>query len=220
MGILLLLAGWVPYILGSVLMHDPPGTSGIAISGVVQAAMNVVIAASAGALGGMLHGQFRYRKADTIYTYSGLLGGLVAISAGAGAVSGMAAVIIGGVAGLLVPMITLAIDMRLRWDDPLGVIGVLGFGGFWGTLAVGLLATGALGEGRVKLLAVQAMGIVVVVLLSGVVSVITFSILKAAGGLRVTEADEFDGLDLGEHDVNGYPDFQQTTIKSYHLREA
>jgi len=47
-----------------------------------------------------------------------------------------------------------------------------------------------------------------------------FAVLKATVGLRAKEADEFDGLDLAEHDIGAYPDFQQNTIKSYHLREV
>jgi ammonia channel protein AmtB len=59
-----------------------------------------------------------------------------------------------------------------------------------------------------------------VIVFSSLAAAALFLGLKMIGSLRVVEADEFDGLDIGEHDINSYPDFQQTTIKSYHLREA
>jgi ammonia channel protein AmtB len=67
---------------------------------------------------------------------------------------------------------------------------------------------------------VQALGLVAIAALAAVLSAALFAALRATVGLRSKEADEFDGLDLAEHDIGAYPDFQQTTIKSYHLREA
>jgi ammonium transporter, Amt family len=217
-GILVLLVGWMPYMMGSVLVH--PVAIQVGGEGVVAVvAMNVMLAAAGGALAGMVYGQFRYRKADIFFIYSGLLGGLVAITAGAGVFGNVGALLTGMVAGLLVPLLTLEIDMRFHLDDPLGVVAIHGIGGLWGTLAVAIFAHGSL-EDRLKLLVVQVMGIASIIALAAVVSGIVFVLLKMANAIRVTEADEFDGLDLGEHDINGYPDFQQTTIKSYHLREA
>jgi Amt family ammonium transporter len=76
-----------------------------------------------------------------------------------------------------------------------------------------------LGE-RLKSVGVQALGAVVMAALAAALSVSLFAVLRATVGLRVKEADEYDGLDLAEHDIGAYPDFQQTMIKSYHLREA
>jgi Amt family ammonium transporter len=59
-----------------------------------------------------------------------------------------------------------------------------------------------------------------VVALAAALSLALFAALRATIGLRLREADEYDGLDLAEHDIGAYPDFQQTMIKSYHLREA
>jgi ammonia channel protein AmtB len=64
------------------------------------------------------------------------------------------------------------------------------------------------------------LGTLAIVILSAVTAITIFALMKGAGILGVTDADEFDGVDLGEHDINGYPDFQQTAIKSYPLREA
>jgi Amt family ammonium transporter len=183
--------------------------------------MNVLLAASAGALAGMGYGQFRYGKPDVFFTYSGLLGGLVAITAGAASVGNVGAVITGAIGGLIVPLMTFEVDMRWHLDDPLGVVALHGFGGLWSLVAAALFTSTVSGFGaHLKLLGVQLMGAAIIAVVAAVISIVTFVVVKAVIGLRVVDADEFDGLDLGEHDINAYPDFQQTTIKSYHLREA
>jgi Amt family ammonium transporter len=148
-----------------------------------------------------------------------LLGGLVAISAGAAQLGTPSAVAVGAVAGVLVPLAAVWIDLRFHIDDPCGAIAVHGVGGLWGTVAVGLFLHGTPME-RARHLGIQAIGAGAIVLISAVPSVALFAILKATVGLRSKEADEYDGLDLAEHDIGAYPDFQQTMIKSYHLREA
>ena len=89
----------------------------------------------------------------------------------------------------------------------------------WGTLAAGLFAPADF-VSRLKSLGVQALGAAAVVALAAALSLALFAALRATIGLRLREADEYDGLDLAEHDIGAYPDFQQTMIKSYHLREA
>jgi len=74
--------------------------------------------------------------------------------------------------------------------------------------------------GRLKAVGVQTLGAVAIALLAAALAGALFAALRATVGLRVKEADEYDGLDLAEHDIGAYPDFQQTMIKSYHLREA
>jgi Amt family ammonium transporter len=130
-------------------------------------------------------------------------------------------VITGAIGGLIVPLMTFEIDMRWHLDDPLGVVALHGFGGLWGVVAAAFFTSTVSGFGsHLMLLGVQLMGVAVIAALAAVVSIVTFLVIKVVIGLRVVDADEFDGLDLGEHDINAYPDFQQTTIKSYHLREA
>src|SRR5207244_541135 len=92
------------------------------------------------------------------FAYAGLLGGLVAISAGVNSLSNVDAVIVGLGAGIMVPMAALIIDLRTRLDDALGVIAIHGFGGIWGILAAGLLAPGD-ASFRIKLLCTQLIGI-------------------------------------------------------------
>jgi len=87
-------------------------------------------------------GQFRYYKPDIHLTFAGIVGAMVAISAGAGSVPGIAAVLIGAVAGIIVPLAILAIDIYCRIDDPSGNIAVHGVAAIWGLLAAPLLARG------------------------------------------------------------------------------
>ena len=183
------------------------------------AAMSALLAAAAGGLAGLLYARIRYGKPEVFLTYSGLLGALVAVSAGAGVVSVPSAVFIGAVAGLIVPLSIIAIDLFWRIDDPSGGIAIHGVGGLWGTLAVALFIPGSF-VAKMKLLGIQALGAVSISALVLIICLGLFAILKASHRLRSLEADEFDGLDLAEHDINAYPDFQQTMIKSYHLREA
>jgi Amt family ammonium transporter len=163
--------------------------------------------------------QLRYGKPDVVLCLTGVLGGLVAISAVAGTVGTGAAVAIGAVAGVVVPLATVTLDLVAHLDDPTGAVSIHAVGGIWGTLAAGLFAPVGFAD-RLKLLGVQALGIVAVAALSAALAFALFGALRAAGGLRSREADEYDGLDLAEHDIGAYPDFQQTMIKSYHLREA
>jgi Amt family ammonium transporter len=208
-GMLLVLAGWLPYVLGFV------GTAKAGAAG-----MNVLLAGAAGCVAAVGLSQVRYFKADIHLAFAGMLGGLVAISAAADVGSGIAAVVIGGVAGIIVPMAMVMLDLVWKVDDPTGGIVVHGVGAAWGILAAGLFAgTGSMGA-RIGLLGVQVLGLVVIAGLAAVVSGGVLWGLKRTVGLRSKEADEFDGLDLAEHDIGSYPDFQQTMIKSYHLREA
>ena len=181
--------------------------------------MNVLLAGAAGGAAAIVLAQVRYGKPDVVLTLTGLLGGLVAISAAGGGVGSVSAVLIGAVAGVLVPLCAVSLDLLAHLDDPTAGVSIHAVGGLWGTLAAGLFFPGSFVE-RAKMLGVQALGAVVIAALASALSVALFVTLRATLGLRVKEADEYDGLDLAEHDIGAYPDFQQTMIKSYHLREA
>ena len=88
-----------------------------------------------------------------------------------------------------------------------------------GTLLIGLCAAGSVSS-RLKQLGIQAIGVLAIVVFVLVLAFILYRVLRAIFVLRSKEADEYDGLDLAELDLNAYPDFHQTMIKSYHLREA
>lgn len=135
-------------------------------------------------------------------------------------VSTLSAVVIGAIAGLIVPTITVMLDLIWKIDDPGGGVAIHAFGGAWGTIAVGIFAPAATYGEVIKQVGVQALGLVVIGGFSLLLSTVLFLTLRATVGLRLSEAAEFDGADLAEHDLNAYPDFQQTMIKSYHLRET
>jgi Amt family ammonium transporter len=220
LGAMLLLVGWLPYLLGCVVSHwSIPSQIDDVLLGV--SATNILLAGMSGVAGGLLYSHYRYRKPDMFFAYSGLLGALVAISPGLMVVSNVGAAIIGLVAGFIVPIATLALDLDARLDDPIGLIAIHGIGAIWGILATAILdTTDATFVDHLRRLAIQAGGLGAVLVISTAAATALFLGLKAITPLRVVEADEFDGLDIGEHDINSYPDFQQTTIKSYHLREA
>ncbi|MEO6435405.1 MAG: hypothetical protein ABIP55_06540 [Tepidisphaeraceae bacterium] len=210
-GVMLMLVGWIPYVLAASAMNATAGP---------KTAMNVLLAASSGTIVAILISRARYGKVDIMLTYGGLLGGLVAISASGGVVHSISAVIIGAVAGLLVPTATVIIDLVWKIDDPAGGVAIHAVGGAWGTIAVGVFAPAAGIGDRIRHLGVQSIGLVLMGAVALAASLALFAALKKTVGLRLNDNAEYDGADLAEHDLNAYPDFQQTMIKSYHLREA
>jgi Amt family ammonium transporter len=204
-GSILSFVGWFPYLLGCTLAHWGASETGQAI-----VAMNIMLAGAGGVCGGLLLGQFRYRKPDVFFVYSGFLGALVAISPGAVAVTGSGALMIGLVAGVIVPLAAMAMDSRAHLDDPLGLIAIHGVGSIWGLIAVSLfvvLGQNALFVDHLHILAVQLLVIVAILVPTAIVAAAVFLGLKAIGGVRVSEADEIAGLDLADHGLNSYPDF-------------
>ena len=201
--------------------------SGFRVSGlpiheylVARVAMNTLLAGAAGAVASVVLSQIRYGKPDIHLTFAGMLGALVSITAIADAPSAWMAVLTGVVAGLIVPVLLLVLDLIWKIDDTTGGVAIHGVGAAWGLLAAGFFAPVGSFPQRLKLIGAQLLGIVAIVAVTTIVSLLVFLVLKKTVGRRSKEADEFDGLDLAEHDIGAYPDFQQTTIKSYHLREA
>jgi Amt family ammonium transporter len=209
-GALVMIAGILPQLAGCAILHDADP---------FLAAADGLLAAAAGGLAGVLFGRIRYGITDVHLAIIGLLGGLVSAAAGAGVLPTYAAVLIGGVAGFLAPLAAVRLDLRHKIDDPASSFSIHAIGGAWGLLAAGLLVHGSLSD-RVGHLAIQAAGLAVIAILSIVVWAAVWLAMRLTLGLRLGEADELDGSDLAEYDVNAYPDFQQTTIKSYHLRET
>jgi Amt family ammonium transporter len=104
----------------------------------------------------------------------------------------------GGIAGIIVVISVLAFD-KLKIDDPVGAISVHGVCGNWGTIAVGIFGSGAL--------VTQIIGTVAISVFAFVFSLVTFLVVKAIFGLRVSSEEEEGGLDIGEHGQEAYPDF-------------
>lgn len=104
---------------------------------------------------------------------------------------------------------------KIEIDDPVGAISVHLVCGIFGTLAVGLFGASA----SIAQLISQLIGIITIGLFTVTFVIIVFGVLKATVGIRVSVEEEIEGLDLGEHEMSAYPDFQRTYIKSYYARE-
>ena len=191
-GVFLLWLGWFGFNGGSVLSANPEGVSFVLVT--------TSLAAAAGAVGSMFTSWFVQKKPDLTMVLNGVLAGLVGITAGADVVSVSASVIIGLVAGVIVVLSVLAID-RLKIDDPVGAISVHLVCGIWGTLATGIWGTDK--SFMTQLIGVAAYGVFCVI-----AAAVFFGILKATMGIRVSREEEILGLDVGEHGMEAYPDFQ------------
>jgi len=207
-GVFLLWFGWFGFNGGSELSANPEGVSWVL--------MTTTFAACGGGLAAAITSWVVGGKPDLSMTLNGILAGLVGITAGPDMPSWIGAFLICGVVpGVLVYFSVVFFD-KLKIDDPVGAISVHGVCGIYGTLAVAF--SGAF-EGNFGNLGVQALGAFTIFGTAFVAALILFSGLKATLGIRVSEEEEIEGLDLGEHDMSAYPDFQQTFIKSYHARE-
>jgi len=215
LGVFILWFGWFGFNPGSTLAATELRISVIAV--------NTCLAGAAGAVVVMLLTWWRYGKPDASMTGNGVLAGLVAITAGCAWVSPYAAVLIGVIAGIIVYLGVWFLDWKLHIDDPVGAIAVHGMNGIWGLLALGIFADGTYGVyttegpmvtgllfGNPGFLGAQAISAIVVFLWAFGLGYILFRILKATIGVRVTEAEELEGLDLGEHGVSAYPNFVMT----------
>ncbi len=195
-GVLLLWFGWFGFNGGSVLSADPGPISLVIVT--------TSLAAAAGIVGAMIVSWIVSKKPDLSMALNGCLAGLVGITAGADVTTPLTAVIIGAVAGCLVVAAVIIIDSVLKVDDPVGAVSVHLVCGIWGTLAVGIFSTNPEHSFMVQLIGVVAYAVFTVIC-----SLIIFLVIKMIMGLRVSAEEEMDGLDLGEHGMMAYPDFQQ-----------
>ncbi|MHB8051280.1 MAG: ammonium transporter [Coriobacteriia bacterium] len=210
-GALILWLGWFGFNPGSTMAADPMAISHIIVT--------TNLAAAAGALVATAVAWKVLGKPDIGMTINGMLGGLVGITAGAAYVSIGSALVIGAIAGAIVVFGVLLLD-KVKLDDPVGALAVHGMGGIFGTLAVGLFAQDAIAPGTTGdglffgggfgLLGAQAIGVLAVGGFVFAVSMAAWLGIKAVMGLRVTEDEEREGLDIGEHGNRAYPDFVHT----------
>jgi Amt family ammonium transporter len=190
LGVFLLWFGWFGFNGGSVLSADPGVTSFVLVT--------TCLAASAGAVVAIATSWFVFGKPDLSMALNGVLAGLVGITAGADTVGITSAVVIGAVAGALVVGSVMFFD-RVKIDDPVGAISVHLTCGVWGTLAVGIFSTNAEHSFIVQLVGVACYGGFTFALALGL-----FALLKKTIGIRVSEEEELEGLDLGEHGMHAY----------------
>jgi len=203
LGCLILWIGWYGFNPGSVLAMNET---------VPYIAVTTSLGAAGGGIAATLVSQLKSGKPDLTMTINGILAGLVGITAGCDAYSMPAAWVIGFIAGTIVVFSVSIVD-GLGIDDPVGAWSVHGTCGLWGTLAVGLFNTDKgllLGHGFAQL-GLQILGLVAYGIFVVVSSWIIWSVLGSfSGGIRVTEKEETEGLDIGEHGMEAYPDFVST----------
>jgi ammonium transporter, Amt family len=208
LGVLILWLGWFGFNPGSTLN---------ALDGrYPQIAIVTLLAAAAGVLGALLTAQRKTGFVDIGMAGNGAIGALVAITAPSGYVEAWAAIPIGLIAGIIVPLGVYAIDKKL--DDPVGALTAHGLCGVWGTIACGIFTStrladfnavgkpGLLYSGSFHQLGSQLLGVAVVFAFVFVCSYGVFWAIKKTYGLRVSAEEEDAGLDISEHGMYGYPE--------------
>ena len=200
LGCLILWIGWYGFNPGSVLAMDET---------VPYVAVTTTLGAAGGAISGTLFSQIRGGKPDLSMTINGILAGLVSVTAGCDGISMVGAWVMGFIGGALVVLSVAVLD-GLMIDDPVGAFSVHGTCGIWGTLAVGLFNQDAglfYGHGFGQL-GIQIVGVIAYGVFAIVTAWVAWSIIGTMfGGIRVSEAEEIEGLDIGEHGMEAYPDF-------------
>ena len=197
LGTFILWLGWFGFNGGSELKLSDVGEA----NAVALVFVNTNMAAAGGVVAAALTARLLFGKTDLSMTLNGALAGLVAITAQPLDPSPMLATMIGIIGGVLVVFSILALD-KLKIDDPVGAISVHGVVGMWGILAVVLSA----GEDGATL-GGQLTGIAAIFIWTFVVSLIAWMAIKMIMGIRVSEEEEFEGVDLSECGMEAYPEF-------------
>ncbi len=172
----------------------------------------------------------KYGKPDVSMCLNASLAGLVAITAPCDVTDATGSIIIGAVAGLLVVFGVWLLDYKLHIDDPVGAVAVHMMNGIWGTIATGLFATtsapgndsvvGLFYGGGFHQLGIQLLGFGAVAAWTVIMMIIVFAIIKAIFGLRVSEEEELEGLDLTEHGLaSAYSGFSIMDVSSAMMSE-
>jgi len=209
LGVFVLWFGWFGFNPGSTMAAD--------WNAIARIATTTNTAAAAAAVSASVAAWVLLKKPDLTMILNGALAGLVAITAPCAFVSVPDSLIIGLGAGVLVVLSVLFFD-RIKVDDPVGALSVHLSCGVFGTVMLGLFAqdqfmpgttgNGLLYGGGGKLFMAQLIGVAAVGVFTFGISVACWAIIKATVGLRVSAEEELEGLDIGEHGISAYPDFQ------------
>jgi Amt family ammonium transporter len=204
LGVFILWFAWFGFNAGST-------TAGVGLAGYIAVTTN--LGAVAGAMTALITSWVLLKKPDVSMALNGVLAGLVAITAPCDGVSPVVAVIIGGIAGILVVLSVLFIDYVLKIDDPVGAVSVHCVCGTWGTISYGLfsLNSGLFYGHGFKQLGVQLLGAGTACVWAFGLGIVLFTLLKKTLGLRVTDEEQLKGLDIGEHGNEAYAGFQVFT---------
>lgn len=195
LGTFILWLGWLGFNGGSELIISNVAEANT----VAKVFVNTTLAAAGGSIAAMITSRLVLKSADLTMILNGVLGGLVSITAEPAAPSVGLAISVGAVGGVLVVFSVLALD-RLKLDDPVGAISVHGTCGIWGLLAVLLSNSDATLGG-------QLAGIISIFGFVFVASFVVWTVIKAIFGIRVSEQEEYEGLDIHECGMNAYPEF-------------
>jgi len=195
LGTFILWLGWFGFNGGSELMISNVGEAN-AVSLII---VNTNMAAAGGVVAALITARILFGKADLTMTLNGALAGLVAITAEPLTPTPLLATMIGAIGGILVVFSIVGLD-KLKIDDPVGAISVHGSVGMWGLLAVTLTNPDAT-------IGAQLMGLATIFFWTFIMSLIFWGIIKAVMGIRVSEEEEYEGLDVGECGVEAYPEF-------------
>ncbi len=195
LGAFILWMGWFGFNGGSQLKMSTIEDA----NAVAQVFVNTNMGAAGGLIAALITARLLFGKSDLTMVLNGALAGLVAITAEPLTPSALQATLIGGVGGVLVVFSILGLD-KLKLDDPVGAISVHGVAGMWGLLAVPLTNADAT-------FGAQLLGLVSIFLWVFIASLIVWGIIKAVMGLRVSEEEEYEGVDVVECGLEAYPEF-------------
>jgi len=221
-GGLILWFGWYGFNPGSTL-------SAMDFEGIGRVATNTTLAACAAGLTAMITAYIPGKKWDVSFTVNGFLAGLVAITCPCYWVSPFGAIMLGGVAGVIV---VLGVELLewMRIDDPIGAVPVHGMAGIWGTLSLGLFAVGKYGAtgpispdnsaplkglfygGGTQVLIAQAIGSLIITSATFLVALAVMYAVHIPGLLRLSEEGELYGMDLTEHGISAYPEYVISSV--------
>ncbi|MEO9653827.1 ammonium transporter [Marinomonas sp.] len=197
LGTFILWMGWFGFNGGSVLKLGDIASA----NSVAMVFLNTNAAAAGGAIAALILARILFGKADLTMLLNGALAGLVAITAEPSTPTALGATLIGAVGGLIVVISILTLD-KLKIDDPVGAISVHGVVGLWGLLAVPLTNDGASFSGQIA-------GAITIFVWVFAASLVTWLIIKAIMGVRVTEEEEYEGVDISECGMEAYPEFKK-----------
>jgi Amt family ammonium transporter len=195
LGMFILWMGWFGFNGGSELKISDIGEANAA----AQVFVNTNAAAAGGVIAALFTAHLLFGKADLTMTLNGALAGLVAITAEPLTPTPLLATIIGAIGGILVVFAVISLD-KMKIDDPVGAISVHGVVGIWGLLAVCFSNDDAS-------LTTQLIGIATIFSFVFISSLITWFIIKAVMGLRVSSEEEYQGVDYSECGMEAYPEF-------------
>lgn len=198
LGMFILWMGWFGFNGGSVLkLGDIDNANSVAM-----VFLNTNAAAAGGLITAMIVARLLFGKADLTMALNGALAGLVAITAGPDTPTALGATIIGALGGLVVVFSIIGLD-KLKIDDPVGAISVHGSAGILGLLAVPFTNSDASFIG-------QIVGAITIFVWVFGISLVVWYVIKLVFGIRVSEEEEFEGVDLSECGMEAYPEFTRT----------